>query len=804
MLTPTQIIEQMLRQVAEYDAAHIPETLDNALLRVEANTIFRILRVIEETSGQRFIATATGQYLDLIGKGMERPRLAGETDDEYRNRLMWNPQFWNDCTINGIKEMIKNYYGIDIDNDKYEETRIVELFNQAAYFLKSNDPTGTKSECRSAGWVEPYSDFGAEWLGEATSPGAFEVHLRAFQDGEEAYIKKRHVKDRLMEIRAAGIVVLLYFHMTFGADIIPPMIDAGTEIELIHQDKIERPEVYEGFEVIITNGEVSTIIASSKDYLSGKLSRRIVHDRQTNKCHAGYLDEIRNVVDPYEIAEIEYGSRVRRAEPFVFRQSKLRNDCWHFFYGVKYEERDVTIPPLISIPISAMANTQPVIVARVKGKNPDIGYIIFEITGNKGNRTVSLVTPSKSEAYAGISSALDLQSKMADSEIADVILEGSSFNEPISPSYRRQYKREPIIHTYYTRPNPMVDEYHHARCEDVHGLDFYSILEYVDFWWRVSTLQEGVVSTPSIPYKLTVAKTKDGASRFWWRVTTFDGKVISDPSTSQRVELMGRRKIVYDLPLLSNVERWGVQSVGIDLFAICASDTNMFVLDSFNPTTKFEWRRTDIVSVKMSQTPARIVLAKLNIGTIELDDPYLPWLSALVQDEFLSERIKIRFWHEDWMKFMCWRIDKIIESGFDGVVLNGLESWLDWSTVGDVSRAADMRELVAKLNNYVKRIKANRRFLFIAKGQEAWSEEIAYVDAIDGILVEDVFYHDNDIIAPANYQDCINSLNHFVGARKPVFVLDYVTSQQAQEDFVDKAKSLGFIPCFIDRSLSIL
>jgi len=788
MLTPTQIIEQMLKQVADFDAAHIPGTLDNSILRVEANSIFRILRTIEETSGQRFLVTATGAYLELIGQGMSKPRLSGESDDEYRARLIFNPSFWNDCTIDGIKQMIKSYYGIDMDSDEYDETRLVELYKQAGAFFNKEKVTDSDWEDYE-GWVNPSSDFGAEWLGETTSPGAFEVHLKAFQTGEERFIKKRHVKQRLMEIRAAGIVVFLYFHIKHGADIIPPLVDAGTEIEISQKETIPTPEADEQFEFIITNNEVVGVVASSVDELSGKLSRRIVHSKQKSRCSSGYSDIIKDNTDPYVLAEFDWGEKALRPEPFRFRQARLRNNCWRFFYGVKFEERDVTVPATISIPVKAMVNNQSDTVGIIQPKSQDITYIVMEISGNRGNRIVDLLTADKHETYYFINSVLDLQSAMVNSEIGQLVIQGTNFTAPISQSFRKQFKREPIVHTYYTRPNPMIDEFHHYRCDDLHGLDFYSILGYRDFWWRVSTVQDGVIGTPSVPYKLTVAQTKEGVSDFWWRVTDINGRTISDPSIVQQLRVVGKQNFLPSNQItLPVVSKWASMTQTADLFKICESDSQLVLMENYNPQTNFQWTRSDIVSVKVSQTPERLVIAKLNIGNILLEDPYLPWVDPMIQAGVTGTKIKIRYWENSWKQYLQKQLERIIKSGFDGVLLTDLDAWQSWGN--DTVYEQRMQDLVIYIKHFIGNLKNKTEFKIIIHRQSSWVNNLRYMASIDAVVSDNLFMTANELDGQK-----VNELNQFKTNNKTVFAIISDSTPLAQKTiFYQQMSMFGFIP----------
>lgn len=191
-----QIFETMLSMFLEWDGPYKTGSVDRVLLRTEANSLYKIKKDIDSNLRARFILTAKGDDLDIIGEGMNRPRLQGETDGDYRKRLIINDVFFNDSTVQGIKNAIRGYYGIDVDNDGLDDTKIVEVYREA---LKGGEDF----------------DEGAKYLGEEFNEGVIEVHLMMVQEGDEIIIGRSELFDKIYKTRAAGVLLYLIFHSNY-------------------------------------------------------------------------------------------------------------------------------------------------------------------------------------------------------------------------------------------------------------------------------------------------------------------------------------------------------------------------------------------------------------------------------------------------------------------------------------------------------------------------------------------------------------------------------------------------------------
>src|SRR4030042_976174 len=99
-------------------------------------------------------------------------------------------------SLYNIKKAIRCYYGIDVDNDGLDDTKLVEVYRTAL----------------SGG-----NDFNEDvkFLGEEVKEGIIEVHLMMVQDGDEVIISRTELFDKIYRTRAAGILLYLTFHGNF-------------------------------------------------------------------------------------------------------------------------------------------------------------------------------------------------------------------------------------------------------------------------------------------------------------------------------------------------------------------------------------------------------------------------------------------------------------------------------------------------------------------------------------------------------------------------------------------------------------
>jgi hypothetical protein len=515
------------------------------------------------------------------------------------------------------------------------------------------------------------------------------------------------------------------------------------------------------------------------------VSRRIVHIDQKNKCRPDYQEEFNRITTPLEMAKFNAGEGMRRAEPFRFRQSRLRNSCWRFYYGTKYEEMDITAA---SLTLSLAWNKPSTFYPQQYKVYYDEGGKTLDGTGLylNGERVDSPFTVSAAMLQDQDQPAIVLTNASLSGlyyfEIAAIMPNGDEL-KPLNSAYSTYNAG---IHTYYTRPNPMVDATHHYRGDDTYGVDFYSLMEYCNFWWRVSSVENGTVSATSLPWKLTVYKTQEPISRFWWRVTTVDGQVLSAPSKAALLKLVGQSNMAEPSRQdLMQVVRWGAYANNINLPSIAQSDSQLTIMERFDSSYN-NFSRLDILSLKTSRTPARLILAKLPVCGARQDDPILQQIDAADKGVAVAGYIPFN-WQSVFVKDKFRQLmDKIVSAGYDGVLLDGL--WLN-DVFGDEISAV---ELVKEIINYFRVIKSKPLFYVLIRGQEHWVAHYDLFNSLSGVLSENLFYV-GDVEQPAAVtQDKVGYLNVFHTNGKRVFVIDYVVDSGLQILFKQKCAALGY------------
>jgi len=278
-----------------------------------------------------------------------------------------------------------------------------------------------------------------------------------------------------------------------------------------------------------------------------------------------------------------------------------------------------------------------------------------------------------------------------------------------------------------------------------------------------------------------------------------------------------------------------------------ASDFDLVVMDySEDASESGAFSPAEITSLKNS---GKIVLAYLSIGEAEAyryywdatwndqaaPDPDAPaWLGPF--NPSFPDNYKVRYWDSDWQDIIYGTasgpdqsyLDRIIDQGFDGIYLDIIDGYYFWSEEqGEVTRAearTDMMDFVKDMATYARVTRGVSDFLvFPQNGDDiVWDDDenldgegTAYLAAISGIGVEDVFY-DETTVQPAPETDYRKSaLAHFVNAGLPVLSVDYVwdksnptsaANESRYNDYETKALTEGYIPCAAvsDRDLNEL
>ena len=196
------------------------------------------------------------------------------------------------------------------------------------------------------------------------------------------------------------------------------------------------------------------------------------------------------------------------------------------------------------------------------------------------------------------------------------------------------------------------------------------------------------------------------------------------------------------------------------------------------------------------------VLSYISIGEAEdyryywenyWDEGDPTWLGATNPE--WEGNYKVKYWDSEWQSIVFGYIDKIMESGFNGIYLDIIDAYEYWGPDGDSgldreTAEQDMVEFVVAISEYGKA--KDPDFKIYPQNGEALGVNPEYLAAIDGIGREDVWYNDDELQSDTN--TTLSYLKLFSDAGKQVVVIDYPTEKVLIIDFCEKAKELGYIP----------
>ncbi|MEM7547618.1 MAG: endo alpha-1,4 polygalactosaminidase [Pseudomonadota bacterium] len=174
---------------------------------------------------------------------------------------------------------------------------------------------------------------------------------------------------------------------------------------------------------------------------------------------------------------------------------------------------------------------------------------------------------------------------------------------------------------------------------------------------------------------------------------------------------------------------------------------------------------------------------------------------------------RVEFWDTDWQAIIYGRIDELLAKGYDGAYLDIVDGY----TVDEVIAAypgsdAELRQamidFVIGISEYAKAqdpdfaiVPQNAvGLLGLTEGGPDSGANTAYLDAIDGLGVEDLWYND-DVVSDWTQGD-LDYIALAKAAGKFVLATSYPTIDASQKTFIADAIQVGLIPFAAERDLS--
>lgn len=263
----------------------------------------------------------------------------------------------------------------------------------------------------------------------------------------------------------------------------------------------------------------------------------------------------------------------------------------------------------------------------------------------------------------------------------------------------------------------------------------------------------------------------------------------------------------YDCPqhslAWSDVNDWYYQVQNMDYVDLAMSKYDLIVMDS-EPTTPLNSNVID--RIRCDGDGEKLVLAYLPIGKAEefrnywqsdwtFDDP--SWL-AEPNGGWPGEYI-VRYWDPDWKDIILGspesRLDVILDAGFDGVVLDGVDVYQSF-VEENPSAIADMHSFVNEIRDYAIANSGNSDFgIFVQNTEELINEpSIDWAGNLTGIIKLSHFYAPVDQPVESTLSNWyIEQLSHWTAAGKIVLSIDYATSAQNIANVFSAAAERGYV-----------
>jgi cysteinyl-tRNA synthetase len=262
--------------------------------------------------------------------------------------------------------------------------------------------------------------------------------------------------------------------------------------------------------------------------------------------------------------------------------------------------------------------------------------------------------------------------------------------------------------------------------------------------------------------------------------------------------------------MIDAVKSWGYQLQNIKPGKIAGCSHDLVVIDHCNDDRPFSPAEVTAMR-RRPDGSCRLVLAYMSIGEAESYRFYWDkswprqrpsWLGRENPD--WDENYAVKFWDPNWQQIIFDYADRIVAAGFDGVYLDKVDAFEDWSHKG----LGHMDAMVDFVASIAARVKAQRAGLLVVSqnGQELISNA-KFRNAIDAFAREDLFYgedEDGGRNEAESIRDSLKVLKRFAADGKPVFVVEYPRTDEQARSVQREISEQGFIALVARRDLDTL
>ena len=156
----------------------------------------------------------------------------------------------------------------------------------------------------------------------------------------------------------------------------------------------------------------------------------------------------------------------------------------------------------------------------------------------------------------------------------------------------------------------------------------------------------------------------------------------------------------------------------------------------------------------------------------------------------------------EWEQIVFNYLDKIITAGLDGIYMDIIDAYEFYQGVIP-NNDWKMIDFVGNISSYVN-YEASVNFSVFVQNADELLLNSTYLEHIDGIGREDLFYFDNIPTNDSWRNQGIFNLNKAIDTNKIVLITDYPQSSSLKYDFYSNCITNGFLGYAADRELDSL
>ncbi len=272
-----------------------------------------------------------------------------------------------------------------------------------------------------------------------------------------------------------------------------------------------------------------------------------------------------------------------------------------------------------------------------------------------------------------------------------------------------------------------------------------------------------------------------------------------------------------DKPQLSAVKSWAFQLQSVDPIEIKLSPYDLVVIDyGFDKRNATAFPREVVEMMRLKPDGRqRFIFAYLSIGEAENYRYY--W-----QDNWLANRPEwlepenadwpgnylVQYWNPAWQALIFGGpnayLDRILDAGFDGVYLDGVDKFEQWKRRRRFA-ATDMVDFITAIAAYARAQRGD--FKIIPQNGDGLLGSQQFLRVIDGFGREDLLYSEREKAvrnSSASIAESIARLKPLVALGKPVFAIEYTSSPQRSAAMLKELRELGYVGYVANRDLKSL